>query len=165
MAAFAGLAGSAGGAGGAAAGGAGGAAAGGAAAGGASAGAGAGGMATAAGGAVSRGIGGAAKNLMSKMKGSGGGSPNITIQSGGGSDKDKNRSSKGIRQVEYKRGGKIRKAKSRNKAVPIIAHENERVIPADKRKPVERLMKRAGMNLTDKKRKKGNREKRYKGRQ
>jgi hypothetical protein len=41
-----------------------------------------------------------------------------------------------------------------NRAVIIKAHENERVIPADKRKKVERLMKRAGMNLTDKKRSK-----------
>jgi hypothetical protein len=57
--------------------------------------------------------------------------------------------------VQYKRGGKIRKSKVRGGAVPIIAHENERVIPADKRKKVERLMKRSGMNLTNKKRKKG----------
>lgn len=39
-----------------------------------------------------------------------------------------------------------------NRAVPIIAHENERVIPANKRKKVERLMKRAGMTLTNRKR-------------
>ena len=44
-------------------------------------------------------------------------------------------------------------ARKRNKAVLIIAHENERVIPADKRKKVERLMHRAGMTLTNKKRK------------
>ena len=43
-----------------------------------------------------------------------------------------------------------------NKAVPIIAHENERVIPANKRKKVERLMKREGMSLTNRKRKGGN---------
>lgn len=42
-----------------------------------------------------------------------------------------------------------------NRAVPIIAHENERVIPANKRKKVERLMKRAGMTLTNRKRKSG----------
>ena len=39
-----------------------------------------------------------------------------------------------------------------NKPVVIIAHENERVIPANKRKKVERLMKRAGMKLTNRKR-------------
>ena len=42
-----------------------------------------------------------------------------------------------------------------NRAVPIIAHENERVIPANKRPKVERLMKRAGMTLTNRKRGKG----------
>ena len=42
-----------------------------------------------------------------------------------------------------------------NKPVLIVAHENERVIPADKRKKVERLMKRDGMSLTNKKRGKG----------
>jgi hypothetical protein len=39
-----------------------------------------------------------------------------------------------------------------NRAVPIIAHENERVIPANKRRKVERLMKHEGMNLTNRKR-------------
>jgi hypothetical protein len=38
-----------------------------------------------------------------------------------------------------------------NKPVVIIAHENERVIPANKRKKVERLMKRSGMKLTNRK--------------
>ena len=46
-------------------------------------------------------------------------------------------------------------ARKRNKAVLIIAHENERVIPANKRKKVERLMRKAGMNLTNKTRRKG----------
>jgi len=66
-----------------------------------------------------------------------------------------------IQPVRYKKGGRIAKRKPgiRNKAVPIIAHENERVIPADKRKKVERLMKKAGMNLTDKKRGKDKRKK------
>lgn len=40
----------------------------------------------------------------------------------------------------------------RSRAVPIIAHEGERVIPASKRKKVEKLMKREGMSLTNKKR-------------
>jgi hypothetical protein len=52
---------------------------------------------------------------------------------------------------QFKRGGKVRG----NKPVLIIAHENERVIPANKRKKVERLMRRAGMSLTN--RKKGSR--------
>lgn len=55
--------------------------------------------------------------------------------------------------VQYRKGGKIGKSKSRSKAVPIIAHEDERVIPKSKRKKVERLMKRSGMNLTNRKRK------------
>jgi hypothetical protein len=64
-----------------------------------------------------------------------------------------------IQPVRYKKGGRVGKSKRKNRAVPIIAHENERVIPADKRKKVERLMKRAGMTLTDKKRKKDKRKK------
>ena len=40
-------------------------------------------------------------------------------------------------------------AKRGNRPVPIIAHENERVIPANKRKKVERLMRNAGMSLTN----------------
>jgi hypothetical protein len=36
-----------------------------------------------------------------------------------------------------------------NKPVHIIAHEDERVIPANKRKKVERLMRREGMTLTN----------------
>ena len=43
-------------------------------------------------------------------------------------------------------------ATRKKKPVLIVAHENERVIPANKRKPVERLMKRSGMTLTNKKR-------------
>lgn len=50
-----------------------------------------------------------------------------------------------------------------NRAVPIIAHENERVIPANKRPKVERLMKRAGMTLTNRKQKRGKKS-RMKGR-
>lgn len=37
----------------------------------------------------------------------------------------------------------------KNRPVVIIAHENERVIPANKRKKVERLMRRDGMKLTN----------------
>jgi hypothetical protein len=48
---------------------------------------------------------------------------------------------------QFKRGGKVRG----NRAVLIIAHENERVIPANKRKKVEKLMRRAGMRLTNRK--------------
>jgi hypothetical protein len=40
----------------------------------------------------------------------------------------------------------------KNRPVVIIAHENERVIPANKRKKVERLMHRAGMKLTNRRR-------------
>jgi hypothetical protein len=45
-------------------------------------------------------------------------------------------------------------SKRANKPVLIIAHENERVIPANKRNKVERLMKQSGMRLTNKKRRK-----------
>jgi predicted esterase len=43
----------------------------------------------------------------------------------------------------------------KSRPVVIIAHENERVIPASKRKKVERLMHKAGMKLTNRKRKSG----------
>ena len=46
-----------------------------------------------------------------------------------------------IGPVQYKRGGKVRKT-----GVARL-HKNERVIPAGKRKKVERLMKRAGMRM------------------
>ena len=40
-------------------------------------------------------------------------------------------------------------SKRANKPVLIIGHEDERVIPANKRKKVERLMRREGMTLTN----------------
>jgi SLT domain-containing protein len=55
--------------------------------------------------------------------------------------------SQSIRPVAYKRGGRVRKTG------PAIVHKNERVIPASKRKKAERVMKRAGMRLTNKGRK------------
>jgi hypothetical protein len=48
-------------------------------------------------------------------------------------------------------------ATKKNRPVLIVAHENERVIPANKRKKVERLMMRSGMTLTNKKRGKSKR--------
>jgi hypothetical protein len=51
-----------------------------------------------------------------------------------------------VHPVEYRKGGKVRKTGR------IKIRADERVIPAKKRKKVERLMKRAGMKLTDKKR-------------
>ena len=57
-----------------------------------------------------------------------------------------------IRPVQYRTGGKVRKSNRKDRSVLIRAHENERVIPANKRKKVERLMKRSGMSLTNKKR-------------
>ena len=45
-------------------------------------------------------------------------------------------------------------SKRANKPVLIIGHEDERVIPANKRKKVERLMKQSGMRLTNRKRRK-----------
>ena len=45
-------------------------------------------------------------------------------------------------------------SKRANKPVLIIGHEDERVIPTNKRKKVERLMKQSGMRLTNRKRRK-----------
>ena len=46
-----------------------------------------------------------------------------------------------IGPVQYKRGGRVRKT-----GIAKV-HRGERVIPAGKRKKVERLMKRAGMRM------------------
>jgi len=54
--------------------------------------------------------------------------------------------SEGIRPVQYRTGGKVRRTG------PAILHRDERVIPASKRGKVERMMKRSGMRLTNKKR-------------
>ena len=56
-----------------------------------------------------------------------------------------------ITPVQYHRGGKVRKTG------PAILKRGERVIPASKRKAVERSMKREGVSLTNKKRGKGRR--------
>jgi hypothetical protein len=46
-----------------------------------------------------------------------------------------------IGPVQYRKGGKVRKTG------PAILHKNERVIPAGKRKKVERMMKRSKMRM------------------
>jgi SLT domain-containing protein len=46
-----------------------------------------------------------------------------------------------VHAVQYKRGGKVRKTGMAK------VHKGERVIPAGKRKKVERLMKRSGMRM------------------
>jgi len=51
-----------------------------------------------------------------------------------------------IRPVQYRKGGKVRKTGR------AIVHKNERVIPASKRKKAEKVMRKAGMKLTNKKR-------------
>ena len=56
-----------------------------------------------------------------------------------------------IGAVSYRKGGKTRKDG------PANLHKNERVIPASKRKKVEKMMKRDGMSLTNKKRGKSKR--------
>lgn len=48
--------------------------------------------------------------------------------------------------VRFKKGGKTQGIRV------VRLHTDERVIPASKRKKVERLMKREGMNLTNRKR-------------
>jgi SLT domain-containing protein len=53
--------------------------------------------------------------------------------------------SQNIHAVAYKRGGKVRKTG------PAVVHRGERVIPASKRKKAEKVMRRAGMRLTNKK--------------
>lgn len=65
---------------------------------------------------------------------------------------DSARSESSVHPVQYRKGGKVKGSRSKSRAVPIIAHENERVIPSNKRKKVERLMKRAGMTMTNRKR-------------
>ena len=54
--------------------------------------------------------------------------------------------SQNIRPVQYRKGGKVRKTGR------AIVHKNERVIPASKRKKAEKVMRKAGMKLTNKKR-------------
>ena len=46
-----------------------------------------------------------------------------------------------IGSVQYRKGGKVRKTG------PAVLHKNERVIPAGKRKKVEKLMKRSKMRM------------------
>lgn len=55
-------------------------------------------------------------------------------------------SSRGITPVAYRKGGKVRKT-----GIALV-HRGERVIPASKRKKVERLMKRAKMRKTNRSR-------------
>ena len=77
-----------------------------------------------------------------------------------GRPRDRSDPTRASSAVQYRKGGKSAKSQTKgrnkssasNRAVPIIAHENERVIPANKRKRVERLMKRDGMRLTNRKR-------------
>ena len=51
-----------------------------------------------------------------------------------------------IRPVQYHKGGKVRKTG------PAVLKRGERVIPAGKRKKAEKVLRRAGMSLTSKKR-------------
>lgn len=62
------------------------------------------------------------------------------------SGRDEMDDSRGITPVQYRKGGKVRKT-----GIALI-HKDERVIPASKRKKVERLMKRAKMRKTDRSR-------------
>jgi hypothetical protein len=54
-----------------------------------------------------------------------------------------------IRPMKYHRGGKVRKTG------PAVLKRGERVIPADKRKKVERLMKKSKIRMKDKRKKVG----------
>lgn len=67
-----------------------------------------------------------------------------TIATGGAS---KMESAKGhaenVRPVKYHRGGKVRKTG------PAVLKRNERVIPASKRKKAEKVLRKAGMSLTN----------------
>lgn len=49
-----------------------------------------------------------------------------------------------IRPVQYHKGGKVRKTG------PAVLKRNERVIPASKRKKAEKVLRKAGMSLTNK---------------
>lgn len=66
-------------------------------------------------------------------------------------DSSRDEAASSVRPVQYKRGGKVR-----NTGVALL-HRKERVIPASKRKKVERLMKREGMSLTNRRRSSGRR--------
>ena len=70
------------------------------------------------------------------------------LQAYGAAEADRASSTR-ITPVAYRKGGKVRKTG------PAILHRNERVIPASKRKKAERLMKRSGMSLTNKTRRRG----------
>jgi len=54
-----------------------------------------------------------------------------------------------IHPVKYHKGGKVRKTG------PAVLKRGERVIPADKRKKVEGLMKKAKVRMKDKRKKSG----------
>jgi hypothetical protein len=70
-----------------------------------------------------------------------------SLSSAGQSESDRAASDwSSIKPVAYKRGGKVRKTGH------AIVHKNERVIPASKRKKAEKVMRKAGMSLTNKKR-------------
>ena len=72
----------------------------------------------------------------------------IVEQFGEAASRNADRMGGSVGKVEYHRGGKVRKTG------PAIVKRGESVIPAGKRKKVERLMKRKGMKLTNKKRSK-----------
>jgi SLT domain-containing protein len=66
-------------------------------------------------------------------------------------DSSRDEAASSIHAVSYKRGGKVRSTG------PANLHKNERVIPANKVKRVEKMMRKSKMRLTNKRRSSGRR--------
>lgn len=101
-----------------------------------------------------------AQGLSAMKGGAGGKNPNPggaalrivgkTIAAGGASKMESARNhAESVGPVKYHRGGKVRKTG------PAVLKRGERVIPADKRKKVERLMKKSKVRMKDKRKKVG----------
>lgn len=73
-------------------------------------------------------------------------------------DSSRDEAASNIHAVSYRKGGKTRKDGLAN------LHKNERVIPSNKRKKVERMMKREKMSLTNRKGKRGKKARKGSGR-
>lgn len=78
------------------------------------------------------------RNLKAGLRGVG---SSLSSTGQGLSDRASAETSSSIHAVQYRKGGKVRKTGMAK------VHKNERVIPAGKRKKVERLMKRSGIKM------------------
>ena len=70
-----------------------------------------------------------------------------SLSSAGSSESDRSSEmTASIKPVAYRTGGRVKKTG------PAVVHRGERVIPASKRKKAEKVLRKAGMSLTNKKR-------------